>query len=124
MRFIPSVTPIGVRSDAEWRLWRTVMRRMYQFTHRGDVSFIEASGVVDRRLPRERGECGHEHNHRCPKGNREMRRILNQAANAAVKAKGTIFALVYRRLVPRLGHAQRSAQSPTRLCRLIWKILH
>jgi hypothetical protein len=35
-----------------------------------------------------------------------MRRILNQAANAAVKAKGTIFAIVYRRLVPRLGHAQ------------------
>jgi hypothetical protein len=32
------------------------------------------------------------YNHRCPKGNRQMRRILNQAANAAVKAKGTIFA--------------------------------
>ena len=30
--------------------------------------------------------------HRCPKGNRQMRRVLNQAANAAVKAKGTIFA--------------------------------
>jgi hypothetical protein len=27
--------------------------------------------------------------HRCPKGNRQMRRVLNQAANAAVKAKGT-----------------------------------
>ena len=32
----------------------------------------------------------------------EGRRVLNQAANAAVKAKGTIFALVYRRIVPRL----------------------
>jgi hypothetical protein len=39
-------------------------------------------------------------------GNRQMRRVLNQAANAAVKAKGTIVAIVYRRLVPRLGHAQ------------------
>lgn len=39
-------------------------------------------------------------------GNRQMRRVLNQAANAAVKAKGAIFAIVYRRLVPRLGHAQ------------------
>jgi transposase len=28
---------------------------------------------------------------RSPKGNRQMRRILNQAANAAVKAKGSIF---------------------------------
>jgi hypothetical protein len=35
-----------------------------------------------------------------------MRRILNQAANAAVKAKGTIFEIVYRRLVSRLGHNQ------------------
>jgi hypothetical protein len=35
-----------------------------------------------------------------------MRRILNQCANAAVKAKGTIFEIVYRRLVSRLGHNQ------------------
>ena len=40
--------------------------------------------------------------HRCPKGNRQMRRVLNQATNAAVKARGTIFAIVYRRSVPRL----------------------
>jgi transposase len=47
--------------------------------------------------------AGVNYSHRCPKGNRQMRRVLNQAANAAVKAKGTIFAIVYRRLVPRLG---------------------
>src|SRR5690349_11810018 len=41
---------------------------------------------------------------RSPKGNRQMRRILNQAANAAVKHKGSIFDIVYRRFVPRLGH--------------------
>ena len=50
--------------------------------------------------------AGKNYSHRCPKGNRQMRRVLNQAANAAVKAKGTIFAIVYRRLAPRLGHAQ------------------
>jgi transposase len=61
--------------------------------------------------------------HRCPKGNRQMRRVLNQAANAAVKAKGTIFAVVYRRIVPRLGHAQAIGAITHRLCRLIWKIL-
>jgi len=53
-----------------------------------------------------------------------MRRVLNQAANAAVKAKGTILAIVYRRLVPRLGHAQAIGAITHRLCRLIWKILH
>ena len=61
---------------------------------------------------------------RCPKGNRQMRRVLNPAANAAVKAKGTIFAVVYRRIVPRLGHAQAIGAITHRLCRLIWKILH
>jgi Transposase IS116/IS110/IS902 family len=50
--------------------------------------------------------AGVNFSHRCPKGNRQMRRVLNQAANAAVKAKGTIFAIVYRRLGARLGHAQ------------------
>ena len=68
--------------------------------------------------------AGVNYSHRCPKGNRQMRRVLNQAANAAVKAKGTIFAVVYRRLVPRLGHAQAIEAIAHRLCRLIWKILH
>jgi transposase len=63
------------------------------------------------------------YNHRSPKGNRQMRRVLNQAANAAVKTKGSIFELVYRRLVPRLGHAQAIGAIAHRLCRLIWKLL-
>jgi transposase len=62
--------------------------------------------------------------HRSPKGNRQLRRLLNQAANAAVKTKGSIFELVYRRLVPRLGHKQTIWAIVHRLCRLIWKILH
>ena len=68
--------------------------------------------------------AGVNYSHRCPKGNRQMRRVLNQAANAAVKAKGTIFSVVYRRIVPRLGHAQAIGAITHRLCRLIWKILH
>ena len=64
------------------------------------------------------------HSRRSPKGNRQMRRLLNQAANAAVKTKGSIFELVYRRLVVRLGHAQAIGAIAHRLCRLIWKILH
>jgi len=59
-----------------------------------------------------------------PKGNRQMRRILNQAANAAVKRKGSIFEIVYRRLVPRLGHNKTIGAIAHRLCHLIWIILH
>jgi transposase len=41
--------------------------------------------------------AGVSRSHRSPKGNRHMRRILNQAANAAVKHQGSIFEVVYRR---------------------------
>lgn len=68
--------------------------------------------------------AGINHSHRAPNGNRQMRRLLNQAAHAAVKAKGSIFQLVYQRLVVRLGHAQAIGAIAHRLCRLIWKILH
>jgi len=59
-----------------------------------------------------------------PKGNRQMRRVLNQAANAAGKRKGSIFEILYRRLVPRLGHNKSIGVIVHRLCRLIWIILH
>ena len=74
--------------------------------------------------PGDEESAGISKSHRSPKGNRHMRRILNQAANAAVKAKGTIFEIVYRRLVPRLGHNQTIGAIAHRLCRLIWIILH
>ena len=74
--------------------------------------------------PGEEETAGVNRNRRSPKGNRQMRRILNQAANAAVKLKGSIFALLYRRYVVRFGHNQTIAVIAHRLCRLIWKILH
>jgi transposase len=63
------------------------------------------------------------HSRRSPQGNRHMRRILNQAANAAVKHKGSIFQILYDRYVPRLGHNQTIGIIAHKLCRLVWKIL-
>jgi transposase len=74
--------------------------------------------------PGEEESAGVNYSHRSPKGNRNMRRILNQAANAAVKAKGTIFEIVYRRMAPRLGHKQTIGVIAHRHCLLIWKLLH
>jgi hypothetical protein len=68
--------------------------------------------------------AGVNYSHRSPKGNRHTRRILNQAANAAVKTKGSIFEIVYRRQVPRMGHNQTIWTAAHRLCRLIWILLH
>jgi len=68
--------------------------------------------------------AGVNYSHRSPKGNRHMRRLLNQAANAAARTKGSIFEVVYRRSVPRLGHNQAIGAIAHRQCRLIWLILH
>jgi transposase len=74
--------------------------------------------------PGEEESAGVSKSHRSPKGNRHMRRILNPCANAAAKSKGTIFQIVYGRLVSRLGHNQTIGAIAHRLCRLIWIILH
>ena len=74
--------------------------------------------------PGQEESAGVSVSNRSPKGNRFMRRLLNQAANAAVKAKGSIFEIVFRRLLPRLGFKQAIWAIAHRLCRLIWKILH
>jgi transposase len=96
-----------------------------------EVGATAATFPSDKQLASWVGACpGEEESaeqsktHRSPKGNRHMRRILNQAANAAVKRQGSIFAVVYRRLVPRLGHKQTIGAIAHRLCRLIWIILH
>ena len=68
--------------------------------------------------------AGVNYSHRSPQGNRHMRRLLNQAANAAAKTKGSLFEIVYRRSVPRLGHNQAIGAIAHRQCRLIWLILH
>jgi transposase len=74
--------------------------------------------------PGDEESAGVNYSHRSPKGNRHMRRLLNQAANAAIKVKGSIFEVVYRRCVPRLGHNQDIGVIAHRQCRLIWLISH
>jgi transposase len=96
-----------------------------------EVGTTAATFPSDKQLSSWVGACpgdeesaGVSKNHRSPKGNRHMRRVLNQCANAAVRVKGSIFEIVYRRLVPRLGHNQTIWAIAHRLCRLIWMILH
>jgi transposase len=74
--------------------------------------------------PGDEESAGVNYSHRSPKGNRNMRRLLNQSANAAARTKGSIFEIVYRRSVQRLGHNQAIGAIAHRQCRLIWLILH
>ena len=68
--------------------------------------------------------AGESQSTRSPKGNRHMRRLLNQAAQAAVKTKGSIFDVTFQRLLPRLGYKAAIWAIAHRLCRLLWLILH
>jgi len=74
--------------------------------------------------PGDEESAGVNYSRRSPQGNRHMRRLLNQTANAAARTKGSIFEIVYRRSVPRLGHKQAIGAIAHRQCRLIWLILH
>jgi len=64
------------------------------------------------------------HSSRSPKGNRFVRRILTQAAQAAVKKKGSYFRSLFRKFLPRLHYNGAIWVVANRLGRLVWKILH
>ena len=68
--------------------------------------------------------AGDNKSSRSPKGNRFVRRILTQAAQAAVKKKNCHFQSVFRRLLPRLGYNATIWAIAHRLGRVVWKILH
>jgi transposase len=68
--------------------------------------------------------AGENHNNACPKGNKYLRRVMNQAAQAAVKKKGCHFQMVFQRLLPRLGYKQALWAIARRWCVIVSKILH
>jgi len=74
--------------------------------------------------PGQQQSAGVNHNGRCPKGNRYLRRVLCQAAQAAVKKKNSWFQAVFRRLIIRLGYAKAIWAVVRRMTVVIWKILH
>jgi transposase len=59
-----------------------------------------------------------------PKGNRFMRRILNQCAWAAARTHGSFFETLFNRLVPRLGVSKAIWAVAHRILRVIWRLLH
>ena len=74
--------------------------------------------------PGRQESAGASSNDRSAKGNRSMRRLLNQLAHAAVSKEDSHLQIVFRRLFPRLGYAKAVWAIAHRLCRLIWKVLH
>lgn len=61
---------------------------------------------------------------RCAKGNHYLRVVLCQAAQAAVRAKQSVFEQKFRRLLPRLGYTKAVWAIARHLAIVIWKVLH
>ena len=67
--------------------------------------------------------AGESKSNRSPKGNRTMRRGLNQVAWSAVRTKDSFFRELYHRLIPRLGVHKAIWAIAHRMAKVMWKIL-
>jgi transposase len=74
--------------------------------------------------PGDHESAGEAKSTRSPKGNKNLRRLLNQAAHAAVKTKGSIFEVTFHRHLSRMNYQSAIWAAAHRLCRLVWLILH
>ena len=61
---------------------------------------------------------------KCAKGNRFLRRVLCQAAQAAVHKRDSYLQSLFRRLIVRLGYVKAIWAIAHRLCLILWHILH
>lgn len=66
----------------------------------------------------------HNHSGRSAKGNRFLRRLLCQAAQAAARTKGSRLESLFKRLIVRLGYVKAIWAIAHRLCRIVWHVLH
>jgi transposase len=73
--------------------------------------------------PGDEESAGKSQSSRSPKGNRHMRRLLTQAAHAAVKVKGSIFELTFNRHMRQMPYKPAIWAIAHRLCRLLWLLL-
>jgi transposase len=75
-------------------------------------------------IPGQNITADHNYSSRSPKGNRALRRLLPQVANAAIKTKGSIFQLKFERFKRRMTSASATWAVAHFICELFWMILH
>jgi transposase len=67
--------------------------------------------------------AGENHSGRSAKGNRFLRRLLCQAAQAAARTNGSHLQSVFKRLVVRLGYVKAVWAVAHRICKIVWHVL-
>jgi transposase len=68
--------------------------------------------------------AGENHSGRSAKGNRFLRRLLCQAAQAAARTNGSHLQSVFKRLIVRLGYVKAVWAIAHRICKIVWSVLH
>jgi transposase len=68
--------------------------------------------------------AGENHSGRSAKGNRFLRRLLCQAAQAAVRTKGSHLQSLFQRLILRLGYVKAVWAVAHRISKIVWNVLH
>ncbi|MCL4218695.1 MAG: transposase, partial [Candidatus Hydrogenedentes bacterium] len=68
--------------------------------------------------------AGENHSGRSAKGNRFLRRLLCQAAQAAARTNGSHLPSVFQRLIVRLGYVKAVWAIAHRICKIVWNVLH
>ena len=68
--------------------------------------------------------AGVNHSGRSAKGNRFLRRLLCQAAQAAARTNQSQLQSVFKRLVVRLGYVKAVWAIAHRICKIVWNVLH
>jgi transposase len=74
--------------------------------------------------PGRKESAGVSRSDRSPRGNPFLRRLLCQAAQAAVRTKGCYFQFLFQKWVSRLGYPKAIWAVAHRLCHVIWIVLH
>lgn len=108
----------GIRLDAAQQIIAEVGIEAAAFASPGHLSSWAGA------CPGRQESAGVSRSDTSPKGNPFLRRLLCQAAQAAVRTKGCHFQIVFQKLLPRLGYAKAIWAIAHKLCRLIWIILH
>ena len=67
--------------------------------------------------------AGENHSGRSAKGNRFLRRLLCQSAQAAARTNGSHLQSVFKRLVVRLGYVKAIWAVAHRICKIVWNVL-
>jgi transposase len=75
-------------------------------------------------IPGEQVSADKNASSKSPKGNRQMRRVLTEAVEAAIKQKGNIFEVKFRKFIAHMDYQEAIWCVVHFMCKLVWKILH